>query len=74
MDEISPLLPGDIASGTFDNLDIDNASRSRSKKTRATPRVSIKLPSKDSIEVGGTRSRNSIFFLKNTSKKGFLIK
>lgn len=75
-DEISPLLPPPgFGMKTFDILEPDNISRSKSRKSRPTPRVSIKFASKDSVDERKHHPiRNSVFFLKNISKKGFLIR
>jgi hypothetical protein len=74
VDEISPLLPEDLESRTFDMLEPENISRSVSKRALPDSRVSVKFTSRDSVESGDLKSRNSLFFVKNHSRKGFLIK
>ena len=74
VDEISPLLPEDLESGTFDILEPDNISRSVSRRANPASRVSVKFTTKDSAESREVKSRNSLFFVKNHSRKGFLIK
>jgi hypothetical protein len=74
VDEISPLLPEDLESRTFEMLEPDNISRSVSKRAQPDSRVSIKFTSRDSAESGEVKSRNSLFFAKNHSRKGFVIK